>query len=345
MRHPTALLCALLVLLPVAAGAQEKLVDGIAAQVGTEIVLISEVNHAAAPILARMRKEHASAQQMANVRADALEHLIDRALLKQVVRRADLTASDAEVDTAIQNIAKQNGISVAQLKQSVLSQGMKYTDYRERIRSEIEQSKVVNGMIASRVHIDEKEIHKLYEKLFADQPKGGEEYLLRHILVPYADDSPEAKKAACSTVADALARIKAGEDFQKVARQVSQVNAQDGGTIGWVHENVLAGWMKDTVQKLPVGGVSDVMPTPFGCNILQVADKRKFQPVTYAEAHDKLRRQIWNHKMDKEYAKFIDQLRKKTYIERKGVFADAAQLDPSAIQSEENSDSGGNDPF
>jgi len=330
--HPFPLapsLClALCLLLPAPSVAGEELVDGIAAQVGTDIVLISEVNHSAEPMLERLKGRKVSEEDVARLRAEILDRMIERALVRQVVRRSELTASDAEVEDAIARIAQENQLSVDELRKSVEAQGMSYDHYKDRIRDEIEHSKVVNGMVASKVHVEEKEIRALYEEQLGDQPSGGEEFLIRHILVTFPEkSSPEQRRAACDKVRGALERIRAGADFQTVAREVSETHPEDGGTVGWVHESALASWMKDTVEALQPGQVSDVIEMPFGCNLLQVAERRPFQHVSYEEARPLLRRRLWSQHMEKEYAKFIDQLREQTYIERKGIYADAARLD------------------
>jgi len=317
----------LLLAAPRPSPAQEQLVDGIAAQVGNQIVLISEVNDAASAVVTKMKAQGAKPEELAMLRSEVLERMIDRALLRQVVKRADLAASDAEVDQAIADIAKQNKISVAQLQASVQSQGMPYAAYRDRIRDNIEHTKVVNTMVASKVDIKEEDVRALYDKEFADQPKGGDEYLLAHILMTW--NGNETHDETCALVAQARTRIKNGEPFKDVAKQVSENSPEHGGLIGWIHESRLATWMKPVVTHMKSGEVSDVVRTGFGCNLLMVVKRRLYKPIRYEEAKEALRKKLWNEGVEREYAKFIGKLREKTYIERKGVFAGAAHLDPN----------------
>ncbi len=306
----------------------DQVVDGIAAQVGSEIVLISEVTQVAAPAEAQLRKRGASDADIARLRAEVLERMIERALIRQVVKRAELDATEAEVDDAVDAIAKENGLTLEQLRESVEAQGMPFDVYRERIRSEIEQSKVVNGMVASKVHVEDAEVRALYRERFADQPTGGDELHVRHLLVTFDPEQPATRAAACAQVRQALGRIRAGEPFEAVASEVSEVAPERGGDIGWLHTRSLAEWMRPTVESLEAGQTSDVLETPFGCNLLQVVEKRSYQPISYDDARDPLRRQLFNERMSTEYARFLENLRSKTYIERKGIFADAARLDP-----------------
>ncbi len=305
---------------PVAA--EEGVLDGIAAQVGGEIVLVSEVRNLVGPVEAKLREAGAPEEELAALRSDALERLIERALVRQVVKRAELEASDVEVDTAITSIAHENGISNEQLVATVESEGLPYDVYRERIRAEIEQSKVLNGMVASKVHVDESEVRAAFHEDYQNQPSGGEEIRLRHLLVPFTRDGGEARRAACASAERARARLAAGEPFELVASQVSE-RAPGSGDLGWIHEGGVASWMSGKIAGTEPGAVTEVIETDFGCNVLQVVDRRPFQPKGYEEVREQIHQRLFAERMQTEYLKFMDKLRDQTYIERKGIFAQA----------------------
>lgn len=304
---------------PTLMSAEEVLLDGIAAQVGNEIVLLSEVMVAAGPTEQRARAAGATDEDIAGIRSQALDVAIERALIRQVVRRAELDASDAEVDDAIQGIADENKISQSELRSSVESQGMPYTVYRERIRAEIEHSKVMQGIVASRVRVSEDDIKDLYRQELGEQPEGGREFYLRHILVAAGPERSVAE--TCRVAGEGRARIAGGEEFMPVASEISQANPERGGTLGWIHEEELAAWMKPAVVSLGDAGLSDVIEMPFGCNLIELVDQRSYTPISYEQAQSPLHGQLFNQQMELEYTKFIEELRADTYIERKDVFA------------------------
>ena len=107
-----------------AAEGGERLVESVAAQVGNEIVLQSEVMELAAPIEERMRQAGAPEAEIAMVRRQALERLIETKLLSSVVERLELSASREEVDEAIAAIAGENGLSVEQLHRHIIQVGV-----------------------------------------------------------------------------------------------------------------------------------------------------------------------------------------------------------------------------
>jgi peptidyl-prolyl cis-trans isomerase SurA len=343
MKTPIA---AALTLLLAAAAAAQEIVDGIAAQVGSEIVLISDVHQLAGPSEKRMRQAGAKDGDIAMMRAEILERMIERALIRQMVRRAELDATEAEIDNAIEGIAKENGLSVEQLTESVEAQGLPFQSYRERIRGEIEHAKVINGLVAARVRVEEKDIRALYDEEYGDQPEGGMEVHLHHILVPFEGEDPNARRDACDVVRKALLRIRGGERFEDVAAEVSAINPEKGGDIGWFHASSLASWMTDAIGPVPSGGTTDVIEMPFGCNLLYVAEKRPYEEITYESVRASLAEYVYQQRLGEEYSKFVEDLREQTYIERKGIFADAARLGDGGETDADAIDLGlGNDEF
>lgn len=328
MRRPTPFLlrrglAAAVVLLLAGPASAEEVAEGIAAQVGPDIVLMSEVMQLAGPVERVARAQGASDQEIGQLQAEMLERLIERRLLEQVVKRAELEASDTEVDNAIASIAKENGLTAEQLRQSVEAGGLSFETYREKIRGEIQRAKVLNGMVRSKVRMDEREVRRLYDEKYATQAEGGEEVHLRHLLVTFGKEVKRDEATACGQVRSALARIRAGEEFQDVASRLSDVAADRGGDVGWVQTRSLAGWMKDVVGKLSPGEISDVVRMPFGCNLLQVVERREFKKRPYAEVAEELRDALYQQRIEDEYVKFMNKLRSQTYIERKGLFARA----------------------
>jgi peptidyl-prolyl cis-trans isomerase SurA len=302
-------------------GAAEKLVEGIAAQVGNEIVLVSEVLELSAPVEERMRKAGAPSSEIARIRKDALERLIETRLLSSVVERLELTAEREEIDAAIDAIAAENGLTTNQLFASVASHGLTIEEYRSKIRGEIERNKVVNAMVRSRVQITDEEVKALYKEELGNQRSGGEEVYLRHILVIADLENPGSAKTACKTVSDARFEIISREtEFTVVASRISDMNPERGGDLGWMHRADLASWMSNSIEGMQPGEVSAVIEMPFGCNLLELVDRRDFEPIAFEQAEPQLRSIIFQRKTEVEYGEWLEVLRGQTYIERKGTF-------------------------
>jgi len=306
--------------------ADEITADGIAAQVGNDIVLVSEVIERVAPMEARMRQQNAPEIEIAKLRAAGLEKLIESRLIDQIVERGELYATDEEVATTVESIATENGLTVAELEKSVLAQGLTLEEYRDEIKTGIEHQKVIRGVVAAKINVEEHEVRALYAERFADQPKGGEVVHLRQILVTYGAVAPEDKASVCKSVHNAKQRIDAGEAFEKVAGEISEVAPAEGGDIGWLHSDSVASWMASVVDPLDDGQMSDVIELPFGCSLLKLVERRVYEPVSYEDVREELSFAIYQQHLEEEFRKWMEDLRERTYIERKGHFADAAML-------------------
>jgi len=199
-------------------------------------------------------------------------------------------------------------------------------EYHDEIKTGIEHQKVIRGVVAAKISVEDFEVRALYSERYSDQPQGGEIVHLRQILVTYGTVAPENKAAVCKSVHKAKKRIETGEAFEKVASEISEVAAAAGGDIGWLHSDSVASWMSSVVDPLGDGQMTDVIELPFGCSLLKLVERREYETVGYEDVKEELSLEIYQTRLEEEFREWMEQLRARTYIERKGHFADAAML-------------------
>jgi peptidyl-prolyl cis-trans isomerase SurA len=283
-----------------------------------------------APMETEIRAKGATETDIARLRADGLERLIEWRLIEQVVKKSELYATDEEIDATIASIAQSNQLSIEALRESVTSHGLSYEDYRNEIKREIERRKAVSMMVGSRIQVEESEVRALYDQKFGEQPEGGTTVHLRQILVTYGEEIGRSRDEACVAARAARDRVVSGEPFGVVASEVSDVAPERGGDIGYLHWDTAAPWMKKVVSGLEPGQYSDVIELPFACGVVQLVERREYEPVSYEQAHARLEQEVYDRHMEEAMDKWLEDLRAHTYIERKGYFADAARFQNSA---------------
>jgi peptidyl-prolyl cis-trans isomerase C len=153
------------------------------------------------------------------------------------------------------------------------------------------------------------------KKVYDDAAKNfkpQDEIHARHILVATKEEAEAALK-----------RVKGGEDFAKVAKEVSKDPGSDGGDLGWFTKDRMIPEFAEAAFKLQVGQISDPVKTQFGWHIIKVEGKRqtKFPPF------DQVKEQLSRYVVQKAQADLIAELHKSAKIERLDGGSDA-KTDP-----------------
>ncbi len=146
----------------------------------------------------------------------------------------------------------------------------------------------------------EEAMKKTYDEA-AKAQKPETEVHARHILVATEDDAQAALK-----------RIKAGEDFAKVAKDVSKDPGSEGGDLGWFTKDRMVPEFAEAAFKLEIGQVSDPVKSQFGWHIIKVEGKREKAFPSFDEVKDQVARYV----VQKAQSDLIVKLRKDAKIER-----------------------------
>jgi peptidyl-prolyl cis-trans isomerase SurA len=136
----------------------------------------------------------------------------------------------------------------------------------------------------------------------------------RHILLrPTAELS---EQAAIARLAEFKARMAAGKaDFAALAREVSQdASAKEGGDLGWTPSGVFVPEFEDVMNRLAPGQISDPVVSRFGVHLIEVLERREVK-LNPREQREQLRQVVREQKLDEAYAKWIDEIRSRAYVE------------------------------
>ncbi len=142
------------------------------------------------------------------------------------------------------------------------------------------------------IDVDESLLRERYED-HIDSFGLPEERRARHILINITEDASEADiEAARSKAADLLARIKAGESFEALAKENSDDagSAIDGGDLGYFGRGDMVATFDETVFSMKVGEVSEPVKTPFGFHIIKLEDVREGSTKSFEEVRAELER-------------------------------------------------------
>lgn len=253
--------------------AQLTPVDSIAAVVDDEIIMHSELSERLDVI-----KKQSSKMRLppdAVLRQQVLDKLIDESIQMQMAERSGIRISDQQLNQTIENIAKQNVMSLKNFKKALQKDGIDYSQARDQIRRERLLTEVQRYRVGSKVQISEQDIDA-----FLNSKRGktatGEEYRLGHILIQLPSQAKrEHINKAENKAKNLVKKLRAGSDFVQTAIAQSEGrNALKGGDLGWRKEAELPSLFANVAPTLNKGGISDPIRSASGFHIIKVNDKR-----------------------------------------------------------------------
>ncbi|WP_338803841.1 peptidylprolyl isomerase SurA [Xenorhabdus griffiniae] len=258
----------------VAIAAPQEL-NKVAAVVNNDVVLESDVNSLLQSV--KLNAKHAGQQlpDEKTLRHQILERLIMDDIVLQMANRMQLTIPDQALDSAITNIAAQNHLSLAQLKQNLIAEGMSFDTYRNQIRKEMMIAEVRNNEVRRRITILPQEVDSLANQI-SNQNSQDSEINLSQILIPLSENpSQEQVEKAATTIKKILSELHNGVDFGKLALSYSSdPQALKGGNMGWSKLQELPSLFATQLQSAHKGQIIGPIRSGVGFHILKVNDIR-----------------------------------------------------------------------
>jgi parvulin-like peptidyl-prolyl isomerase len=141
-------------------------VDSVIAVVNADVVLRSELDRRMAglkPQLDAIKDAAERAKKRVEATEQVTQSLIDERLMAQEATRIGLGVSDQELERAVAEVKAKNKLDDAGLTKALKEQGLTLAQYREELRSQIAQAKVVNILLRPRVQITEQELRAAYD--------------------------------------------------------------------------------------------------------------------------------------------------------------------------------------
>jgi peptidyl-prolyl cis-trans isomerase SurA len=277
---PVAVLAPLLTLLASSppAHAEPVLLEGIAAQVGDEIILESEVYEQLAMV--RMQFDIPDSN-LAAAREEIMTRLIDEKIIVQEARAQGITVSSGEVEQAVEQYIgriRENIGGDEALQRELASQDMTYDDllnrYREGARQEMLYARLVQREIYANIEVTDEEVEAYYKEHRDELPKKNEQIRLAHIFFGIRPSDDEIS-AAQDRLNEVRRRLNEGESFADIAKQLSDDpgSREFGGDLGWFERGQLDASFEQVAFDLEVGEVSEPFQTANGVELVTVTDK------------------------------------------------------------------------
>ena len=261
---------------------QAKVVDYIAAVVNGEPILYSEI------------VSYAKENGISDLRV-ARDKLIEKEILLTQAESEGLKVSDSEVERALKDFMKKNGIkSEKELKELLSREGLTLNDLKEKIREQLLIAKLIAKDVKSKVDVSEGEVEQICEK---EEGKP-----VRDVYYIYTKSRSVADKA--------MELLQNGVPFEKVARELSEdrETAVNGGHIGEVSPGMLIKPLDQAVWSLKPGSYK-LVRTSNGFYIVYVKSEKKGHC-----NRERIRQQLYMMKFQKALKDYLDRLKKSASV-------------------------------
>ncbi|HEW98859.1 MAG: hypothetical protein DRR00_20860 [Candidatus Parabeggiatoa sp. nov. 3] len=155
--------------------------------------------------------------------------------------------------------------------------------------------------------IEESTLRKRYEERKASFTTPGQ-WKARHILIK-VDTTQADVEAANQKAQEVLAKIRAGESFEELAKEFSDDpgSKRKGGDLGWFGPGTMVKPFEDAVKTLKMGEVSELVKTQFGFHIIRLDDAIPEVTKTFAQMREQLKQEFQKERAESEFYGQVDQ--------------------------------------
>lgn len=297
-------------------------VDRVVAVVNDAVILGSELDVRLLPLLGDVEgidDPEERRRRLDKLRGQMLDDMINEELIVQASVEARIEVEAADVNSALEEIKKQNKLTDAQFAEALVVQGYTLASYKNDLRRQLTRLKAVNQLVRSRVNITDEDVRARYDALVR-RSESVSAVRLSHILIEVPEKATDAQvTAAKERAAAAITRVRNGEDFATVAADVSDEAAtkMSGGELGWFERGTLSPEWEAVVFSMEKSEVRGPISGPTGLHVFFVAEVKRTEIKSFDDLKEQIRAELTRREMDKQTALWIEELRKKAYIDNK----------------------------
>ena len=329
------LLCSLVLLVALAipmraSSSRGDILEQVLVKVNGDIITKTELEQRQIAVLRERNpaalKDDELKKALAEITPQLLVDAIDEILLVQMGRDKGYHLSDAQFKDWLDTMRKeQNLMDEAKFQGALKQEGMTIDELRKNVERRFLVSQVQREEVGSKLSITEEEARQYYlaHKEEFTEPAS---VTLREILidVPTTIQGGQpginvGKEDEIAQQAAAIrARVAAGEDFGKVAAEVSASSSKaNGGLIGPINTAELSPQLAELLAKMKPGDITQPIRTPRGFQILKLETARASAVQPFDGVRDQVADKVHDARQRTEVRKFLGRIRRQAIIEWK----------------------------
>ena len=256
---------------------------------------------------------------------EILLEVVDNLLLVQRGRELNYKLSDERFKEFYEGVKKENKLDDAGLKAALAQEGMTLESWRAQMNEQFIVSQVQRNEIMSRAALTDEEARQYYQK-HPQEFMTPATLTLREItiLVPTQAGQPAgtvsvgAAEAAKEKAVAVRERAQKGEDFAKLAAEVSESGSKaNGGLLGTIVLDEMDPTLRTTLEALKAGDVSEPIRTSAGYTVFKLDAKSTPELKPFNAVRDEISQKVYTERVGVETEKYLVKLRAQAFIEWK----------------------------
>ena len=266
-----------------AQGQQQQVVDGIAAVVEDEIILMSDIQQYAQMQALQMginpyQNPQEFQQTMNRLQPRVLKSLVNQKIIQAKAEEDSIIIKEHEIEQALQQqidqMASQSGGIEAMEEQLGMSVNEIKSEYREDVRKRLLVERYQATKFAD-ISVSRREVENFYRTYKDSIPRMSKRVNISHILMQVKPDK-SADSAAVEKLRELKFAIRDGASFDSLAKAHSDDpgSGSRGGDLGFVSRGTLVPAFEEVAFDLEEGQLSDIVKTEFGYHLIKLAERR-----------------------------------------------------------------------
>jgi peptidyl-prolyl cis-trans isomerase SurA len=300
--------------------ANAAVVEKVVTVVGEKAILLSELRQRARPFMLHIYQRVPPAQQaeaIDSLSRQVLQRMIDDVLERQVADKHHINVTSEEIDTSLERLATLQNLTVDELMAEAYRSGMTAQEYRDEIRRQILETKLLDLRVKGRVRVTEEEMRALYGRLVREE-RAQLGYSLQWIVLRMPQGSTEETVRARRALADRLvADSRAGADFGSLARVHSddRDTREQGGVLGEFKPGALDEPIERVAMTLDVGQISAPFPYADALVIVRVQGRDPSRFGSFEDVREQLAQRVYAEQLEKARRKWLDGIKRGVHID------------------------------
>jgi len=244
------------------------------------------------------------------LRNEAMDLIIEQALVGQAAEKAGIDIPPEEVDTAMTELRSVFDNDNA-YRMKLEGEGFTEETFEAHITRMMKAKRYLDSIRMEAAQVSDTDL-ELYYRDNESRLTLPEQIRVRHILITWKPLGKQDDRAYIrEQMQPILERARAGEDFAALAREFSDdfATRQAGGDTGLFRRGEMAPSFEAVAFALEPGEISEPVETPFGVHIIKFEERRDEELLPLDDIRDQLREHVKNEQAEQAVRQEIDRLK------------------------------------